>query len=433
MFVGAPFYGVGSFGPFDEGRLQSPQRGFRTRTRRAGHCSVRTLALQASGPHRARSSRKKTKRRASQTEGSTEEFEITDIPLSNFSFIQADGSVDWERFETFSSRSWEETQTIVREVPEDLPLNADPDVIQASDEQTTELGAVQAVRVTAEVAGPGPAALTLSRDELQSPGKYERITSLGALGVIARDGLVEPLDTAARALREQELVYVTFSVSLERDGDAFVRGRVRTRFRNESCDRCATRLEMEVRSSFDVWMASREDAIPNAEAGDPRIEEAIEPFHAGIEAVDFTKHVREAIWLGIPSRVLCADQQLCRTRMQQIGWQFSGNSGDATIQNFGPDDLVTRNQQRSPSVIPQKDARKSSKKKEIQPGQRQPQTTTQAMAVDTRTLRSLAARNPEAAKKLSEIRERLLSGENEQQMPPRSPSSEGPHESHPRT
>ncbi|KAF6001523.1 hypothetical protein F1559_002618 [Cyanidiococcus yangmingshanensis] len=399
MFVCLLLRTGSEIGPWTWHRAERQKPSVWSARRSQDRAGVRSLTAQASGPRRVRSSRSKSKRKHTRSDAANEDFEIVDVPLSNFSFLQADGSVDWDRLQTFSSRSWEETQTVIRSAASGVS-EEDAEVAKSTDGTPLQYDNL---------------ALTLSREELQSPGKYERVTSLGALGILSRDVLPVPLDAETRSLRENERVHVTFTVSLERQGDAFVRGRVRTRFRNECCDRCAARLEMEIRNSFDVWMAAREDAVPNTEDGDPRTEEAIEPFHPGIESVDFSRHVRESIWLSIPYRVLCADQDVCRGRMEQMGWRFHGSQGQAVIQMntsserdalIAPEKDVVAQQLRSDHPNRQKDS-------SSMPLQPRSVTIGEPIAVDTRGMQSLAERNPKAAAALAELRKRLQLQDNQ--------------------
>jgi uncharacterized metal-binding protein YceD (DUF177 family) len=405
MFVGTPVKSVGQRDPL-LGYFRTKQRHvFGSTPCFASRKGARTLVGQAGGSRKVRGQRKKPKRKQNPSEASDENFESVEVPLSNFSFIQADGSVDWDRLQTFTSRSWEETQTVIRPITGDAP------------EEITWTAEDRAPRdIDERLAQQEKAALTLSREELQFPGKYERVTSLGALGILARDVLPAPLDATTRAIREQEQVYVTLTVSLERQGDAFVRGRVHTRFRNEYCDRCAARLEMEIRNSFDVWMAAREDAVPNTEDGDPRTEEAVEPFHPGIEQVDFTKHVREAIWLSIPYRVLCTDREVCRKRMEQMGWQFADKQGEAVIR------ISNSNRLDEPRILDkdvaapqnQPERAKGRERLDSMPPKPQSKRLTENFAVETKDMPSLIERNPKAAAALAKLKKRLQRSDNQE-------------------
>eukprot|EP00166_Cyanidium_caldarium_P001616 ctg_1818.g302 len=174
--------------------------------------------------------------------------------------------------------------------------------------------------------------LYLSRAELLSGPRHIRRCNLGALGVFTRDfhAVAAGAEASMRRARAVEPVMVVLAVTPETDGDMYVRGRVRTRLRHQACDRCSAEVDTEIRNSFDVWLATRTDGVPRTYPEDPRVEEAVEVFHPGIEGIDFTVHVRDAVNLGMPLRTVCADTAACRARMHRLGWRTAAEAGVQT-------------------------------------------------------------------------------------------------------
>lgn len=75
------------------------------------------------------------------------------------------------------------------------------------------------------------------------------------------------------------------------------------------CDRCAERFEELSRGKFEVWLATNEDGkLGDMEdvVGDVG-PEAVEVFAAGVNGVDLTEHVKDAVWLGLPTKSLCGE------------------------------------------------------------------------------------------------------------------------------
>lgn len=75
------------------------------------------------------------------------------------------------------------------------------------------------------------------------------------------------------------------------------------------CDRCAEMFAAQSRGKFEVWLATSE----TGELGDVTdvvgedAVEAVEAFAVGVNEVDLTEHVRDAVWLGLPSKSLCTE------------------------------------------------------------------------------------------------------------------------------
>lgn len=82
-------------------------------------------------------------------------------------------------------------------------------------------------------------------------------------------------------------------------------GRVRTEV-HRTCDRCAQQFCTESDGRFEVVLiGDAEDTNGNKALEEEA--EAFELFGKGVECIDLTQHVRDAVLLGVPTRALCDD------------------------------------------------------------------------------------------------------------------------------
>ena len=243
----------------------------------------------------------------------------TELPLEQFDFLDGQGGIKWEVLQRqWNLLEWEREADGVHDQTLDHFEGDGIEAPAASPAIAPEASAAQA--------------LYLSRTELLSGPRHIRRCSLGALGVFTRDfhPATAAADASMRRARTAEPVLVVLAVTPETDGDMYVRGRVRTRLRHQACDRCSAEVDTEIRNSFDVWLATRTDGVPRTYPEDPRVEEAVEVFHPGIEGIDFTAHVRDAVNLGVPLRTVCTDTAACRARMHRLGWRTAAEAGVQT-------------------------------------------------------------------------------------------------------
>lgn len=255
----------------------------------------------------------------------TEESET--IPLNELGFLDASGAIQWDVLEhTERQQMQRQKQDYVFE--NTTLVSSTKRNVKAAERRDAQMPGYLSDE---ELCGTEQDGLVLTRAMLTSGGRYLRSTTLGAIDAVTRDENVEDLGDATRIARQMEPVRVALVVTPERGGDAYVQGHVRTVFRNQPCDRCTIHVEQTIRSSFETWLAARADTVPNTDASDPRIEESIEPFHEGIETIDFAKHVRDAIYLGMPMRIICRDTLACGRRMERLGWAVETTAKEDTL------------------------------------------------------------------------------------------------------
>lgn len=90
-----------------------------------------------------------------------------------------------------------------------------------------------------------------------------------------------------------------------------IRGRARTNVQR-ICDRCAKEIAAEADGRFEVFLVTTESGDEKGseegnEEGLADLAEAMEPFGSGVDSVDLSQHVRDAVVLGMPTRVLCSE------------------------------------------------------------------------------------------------------------------------------
>lgn len=99
------------------------------------------------------------------------------------------------------------------------------------------------------------------------------------------------------------------------------------------CDRCAREYVARSRGTFEVWLATDESGLLGDLDGVVEEEdvEAVEPFGKSVLELDLATHVRDAVYLGLPSKGLCRKD--CRGVQ---GWDESVGTvtycGDAASQ-----------------------------------------------------------------------------------------------------
>lgn len=86
--------------------------------------------------------------------------------------------------------------------------------------------------------------------------------------------------------------------------DYRIRGKTRASLPRK-CDRCAKEYVAESRGDFELWLATDESGELEMDEEERAQVEAIEMFPKGVAEVDLTEHVRDAVYLGMPTKSLC--------------------------------------------------------------------------------------------------------------------------------
>lgn len=75
------------------------------------------------------------------------------------------------------------------------------------------------------------------------------------------------------------------------------------------CDRCAREFKADSRGSFEVWLATDESGMLGDLDGITEEEdiEAVEAFGKTVLELDLSSHVRDAVYLGLPTKSLCSE------------------------------------------------------------------------------------------------------------------------------
>lgn len=124
--------------------------------------------------------------------------------------------------------------------------------------------------------------------------RTRRWTTLGEIG----------LEGGGRLSRRVEVAVAVQRVR----GDYRVVGGTRSGIERR-CDRCDEMFEEVSKGKFEVWLGGGEDGEVG-DLGDLVGEggaEAVEGFGMGVVEVDLGAHVRDAVWLGMPTRAICGE------------------------------------------------------------------------------------------------------------------------------
>eukprot|EP00177_Eucheuma_denticulatum_P003748 GFKZ01006781.1.p1 GENE.GFKZ01006781.1~~GFKZ01006781.1.p1 ORF type:complete len:289 (-),score=42.88 GFKZ01006781.1:686-1552(-) len=104
--------------------------------------------------------------------------------------------------------------------------------------------------------------------------------------------------------------------------DYRIRGKTRASLPRK-CDRCAKEYVAESKGDFELWLATDESGQLEMSDDELAQVEAVEMFPKGVAEVDLTAHVRDSVYLGMPTKSLCsADCQGIDVRQ--------GNAGSVT-------------------------------------------------------------------------------------------------------
>lgn len=112
------------------------------------------------------------------------------------------------------------------------------------------------------------------------------------------------------------------------------------------CDRCAREFKADSRGLFEVWLATDDNGILGDLDGIMEEEdiEAVEAFGKTVLELDLSSHVRDAVYLGLPTKSLCSED--CAGVQ---GWDETAGSvtysGGATLrENQGEEEGVDSQQ-----------------------------------------------------------------------------------------
>lgn len=141
--------------------------------------------------------------------------------------------------------------------------------------------------------------LVLEKAQLEAEGRGGRpvrVSRWATLGDVEAGGPDEA----------EERVEVSFVVQRIRP-DFRVIGRVQTAIRLE-CDRCTCLYTSAADGRFEVWLATAPGGEPLGVSEDEAQDlEAVEKFGSAVTKVDLGPHVRDAVYLSLPTKSLCRD------------------------------------------------------------------------------------------------------------------------------